>query len=80
MRPPPPTAQEVRVQMASQTQASQQNRRLAQQMANRPAVQAALGNRQAAMPQQQIKVGVHDGEILLVHISHGFYVSAVQVF
>lgn len=48
MRPPPPTAQEVRATLQASQQSTQQNRRLAQQMANRPAVQAALG-----IPQQQ---------------------------
>lgn len=42
----PPTAQTVRVQMAAQRQASARNQRLALQMANRPSVQAELGNQQ----------------------------------
>ena len=50
MRPPPPTPQEVRATMQANQQSTQQNRRLAQQMANRPAVQAALG-----MPPRQKK-------------------------
>lgn len=53
MRPPPVSPQEVRVQMAANQQSSQQNRRLAQQMANRPAVQAALGLSHARQQQTQ---------------------------
>ncbi|WAR01266.1 CHTOP-like protein [Mya arenaria] len=56
MRPPPPSPQEVRAQMAASQHSTQQNRRLAQQMANRPAVQAALGQRGGPKhPQQQVE-------------------------
>ncbi|XP_052216592.1 chromatin target of PRMT1 protein-like isoform X2 [Dreissena polymorpha] len=55
MRPAPASPQEVRVQMAASQQSSQQNRRLAQQMANRPAVQAALGQRMPKQPMQQTR-------------------------
>ena len=41
-RPAPQAAPQVRLRMQQEQQASTKNRRLAQQMANRPAVQAAL--------------------------------------
>ncbi|KAL3884727.1 hypothetical protein ACJMK2_024838 [Sinanodonta woodiana] len=44
MRPQPSTVPDIRAKMASAQQASAANRRLAQQLANRPSVQAALGN------------------------------------
>ncbi|XP_074657654.1 chromatin target of PRMT1 protein-like isoform X2 [Tubulanus polymorphus] len=47
-----PVVQNVRAQMAATTQASAKNRRLAQQMANRPAVQAALKIKQRTMQQR----------------------------
>lgn len=47
-----PVQQQVRARMAAQQQASSRNRRLAQQMANRPAVQAALKLKKRSMQQR----------------------------
>lgn len=62
MRPPPPSPQEVRAQMAASQLSSQQNRRLAQQMANRPAVRAALGTGPPRSQQQVHSVIALDKE------------------
>nr|XP_002127341.3 chromatin target of PRMT1 protein [Ciona intestinalis]XP_009860745.1 chromatin target of PRMT1 protein [Ciona intestinalis] len=48
---PPPTAQTVRAQTSTDRMASDKNRRLAQQMERRPAVEAALGHSKPQTPQ-----------------------------
>ncbi|XP_064596048.1 chromatin target of PRMT1 protein-like isoform X3 [Liolophura sinensis] len=51
-QPKSPPTQNARAKMAAQQQASVQNRRLAQQMANRPSVQAALKIKQKSLKQR----------------------------
>ncbi|KAK3586346.1 hypothetical protein CHS0354_027313, partial [Potamilus streckersoni] len=54
LHPQPFTVSEIRAKMRKDVQASQASRRLAQQLANRPSLEAALGNLNKMSVQQQL--------------------------
>lgn len=54
LHPQPLTVSEIRAKMRKDLQASQASRRLAQQLANRPSLEAALGNLNEMSVEQQL--------------------------